>query len=909
MVVIEEIPPWADAPRFDYRLFKDRFKMARSYRSLAVNLRKFLISISDEELGGTKFVRHKGIPGTGGFVHEIPQLPTAHAYFIIVLYPPPDLEDEELDGDGRGVELLFSVNSLYYLGFSSDDFWCLFQDAKVVGVSKESESAMKIKRLSIKGSYQGIGMDYEELIVGFAGQLETYRVLVNPRRANQKQITRVSCRNVLSIPEAMRFTFLLKLHLTSFEMGYENATMDVTVKQGEEYRNPSTHLNDWSSYSGKCREGEAKFAVAHQKLPIPGIPTFECLLNYVNIMSNKEHEKADKSEKSGQNNLAIADRGGDKKGTGDKDPANDKDGKEQRKKNKSSSTWFFESPVMPYRWIGRSLCLTKVLLATNIVNSSFTIPGVACVIDSCRSLQVYWDPIRKTDSAGLIWASKSQDEQRKGRTGRTYDGQIYCLVAGSFYNSLDYRKHPAILRLSLREQVLMVCCAEPRVMIDPNVVPQKVLDPPNADVIQDALDSLVQIHALVKPTSPRGRYGPTFYGCLLNSLPLSFDASVLALKFGEVGFLHEGILICIMLDIQPLPILQPFGYQELDKYHLEYLKNVANTQEPTVSHPFISKLEEVWCALHNLFPASLNHVCEMYDDVMSTLHCFRPCFLVEINRPRYHQPAEFHHSCFHHEVLKPEDMNPLLLEAESSHLDSQRKFAATPCVSPTNVEVILTVVVLKVLIAEMKTQLAEDRVVSRRKQASGYVQPTVESGMSAFFVCGSCSQGDTCHFSHSNCAPKPVCKFFLTLQGCKNGSSYSLLHDRGSSKKPYFTSGICPKKYRATSVCCTKLLPAGGDEKIFQQKFFEYIAIKTLAETLSKLQVVLIINYTKFVHLQAERLEENASLFRVNYSCLMKGLLDGFQTPPVAYTFNMYPPTGVQFGEYPTELRRALSRA
>jgi HrpA-like RNA helicase len=94
-------------------------------------------------------------------------------------------------------------------------------------------------------------------------------------------------------------------------------------------------------------------------------------------------------------------------------------------------------------------------------------------------------------------------------------------------------------------------------------VPQKVLDPPNADVIQDALDSLVQIHALVKPTSPRGRYEPTFYGCLLNSLPLSFDASVLALKFGEVGFLHEGILIGIMLDIQPLPILQPFGYQAL----------------------------------------------------------------------------------------------------------------------------------------------------------------------------------------------------------------------------------------------------------------------------------------------------------------------------------------------------------
>jgi hypothetical protein len=89
------------------------------------------------------------------------------------------------------------------------------------------------------------------------------------------------------------------------------------------------------------------------------------------------------------------------------------------------------------------------------------------------------------------------------------------------------------------------------------------------------------------------------------------------------------------------------------------------------------------------------------DDVMSTLHRFRPSFLMEINRPRYLQPAEFHHSCLHHEVLKPEDMNPLLLEAENSQLDSQTKCAATPYVSPTDFDATLTVVALKALITEV----------------------------------------------------------------------------------------------------------------------------------------------------------------------------------------------------------------
>lgn len=83
------------------------------------------------------------------------------------------------------------------------------------------------------------------------------------------------------------------------------------------------------------------------------------------------------------------------------------------------------------------------------------------------------------------------------------------------------------------------------------------------DIIEDALSLLVKINALDKPLSSRGRYEPTFYGCLLDSLPLSFDASVLALKFGEIGMIQEGILIGILMDVQPSPIFQPFGSQNL----------------------------------------------------------------------------------------------------------------------------------------------------------------------------------------------------------------------------------------------------------------------------------------------------------------------------------------------------------
>lgn len=87
---------------------------------------------------------------------------------------------------------------------------------------------------------------------------------------------------------------------------------------------------------------------------------------------------------------------------------------------------------------------------------------------------------------------------------------------------------------------------------------QKALDPPPSDIVEEALNLLVHMHALER-ISPRGRYEPTFYGRLLASFSLSFDASVVVLKFGDVGMLREGILLGILMDTQPLPILRPFG--------------------------------------------------------------------------------------------------------------------------------------------------------------------------------------------------------------------------------------------------------------------------------------------------------------------------------------------------------------
>lgn len=84
------------------------------------------------------------------------------------------------------------------------------------------------------------------------------------------------------------------------------------------------------------------------------------------------------------------------------------------------------------------------------------------------------------------------------------------------------------------------------------------MDPPETYVVEDAIDVLVHMRALERASS-RGHHEPTYYGRLLSSFSLSFDAAVLLLKFADIGMVREGILFGILMDQQPLPIVRPFG--------------------------------------------------------------------------------------------------------------------------------------------------------------------------------------------------------------------------------------------------------------------------------------------------------------------------------------------------------------
>lgn len=96
----------------------------------------------------------------------------------------------------------------------------------------------------------------------------------------------------------------------------------------------------------------------------------------------------------------------------------------------------------------------KVVLATNIAETSLTIDGIRVVIDSGFAKINYYNQTDFTSSLVLRPISKSSAEQRKGRAGRTSEGLCYRLYSKEDYDSRNLWTTEEILRTDLSEVVL-----------------------------------------------------------------------------------------------------------------------------------------------------------------------------------------------------------------------------------------------------------------------------------------------------------------------------------------------------------------------------------------------------------------------------------------------------------------------
>jgi HrpA-like RNA helicase len=88
----------------------------------------------------------------------------------------------------------------------------------------------------------------------------------------------------------------------------------------------------------------------------------------------------------------------------------------------------------------------KIIVATNIAETSITIPGVVYVIDPCLTKIKQYDSRTNTEKLIVTPVSQQNCVQRAGRAGRTQPGKCYRLVTQSDFEKLKMNLPPEIAR-------------------------------------------------------------------------------------------------------------------------------------------------------------------------------------------------------------------------------------------------------------------------------------------------------------------------------------------------------------------------------------------------------------------------------------------------------------------------------
>lgn len=98
----------------------------------------------------------------------------------------------------------------------------------------------------------------------------------------------------------------------------------------------------------------------------------------------------------------------------------------------------------------------KIILATNIAETSITIPEVQFVVDTGKVREKQYDQIRRITNLNCTWISKSNSKQRAGRAGRVQNGSYYALFPKECYDSMRASPLAEILRSDLQETCLAI---------------------------------------------------------------------------------------------------------------------------------------------------------------------------------------------------------------------------------------------------------------------------------------------------------------------------------------------------------------------------------------------------------------------------------------------------------------------
>ncbi|KAJ0064818.1 hypothetical protein NL108_015585, partial [Boleophthalmus pectinirostris] len=137
----------------------------------------------------------------------------------------------------------------------------------------------------------------------------------------------------------------------------------------------------------------------------------------------------------------------------------------------------------------------KIILSTNIAETSITINDVVFVIDSGKVKEKSYDSLSHVSMLKTVWVSKASALQRKGRAGRCRSGICFHLFSRVRFNTMQEFQVPQLLQMPLQKLCLQTKLLSPASCPLAKFL-SKAPQPPPAHAIQNAVQILKAIDAL-----------------------------------------------------------------------------------------------------------------------------------------------------------------------------------------------------------------------------------------------------------------------------------------------------------------------------------------------------------------------------------------------------------------------------
>ncbi|XP_010460316.1 PREDICTED: pre-mRNA-splicing factor ATP-dependent RNA helicase DEAH10 [Camelina sativa] len=263
----------------------------------------------------------------------------------------------------------------------------------------------------------------------------------------------------------------------------------------------------------------------------------------------------------------------------------------------------------------------KVILATNIAETSITIPGIRYVIDPGFVKARTYDPRKGMESLDVVPASKAQTLQRSGRAGREVPGKCFRLYPEREFEKLEDSTKPEIKRCNLSNIILQL-----KALGIEDIIGFDFIDKPSSGAIVKAL---AELHSLGALTDDGKLEDPAGYQ--MSRLPLEPIYSKALILANQFNCLEEMLITVAVLTVESI-FYDPREKREeartarnhfasVEGDHLTYLSVYRESDEflekkkVAGSGNNIDKIMKKWCKENFVNSRSLKHARDIYRQI------------------------------------------------------------------------------------------------------------------------------------------------------------------------------------------------------------------------------------------------------------------------------------------------------